>query len=199
MKELMHNVIVSNDYEYLFSNADLSSESPEDGNARNSGIKMVIEECRNPEKFFSCFHYEVCDEENPDFQENWQAALRGESTFWKLTATKISHRYMWMTFQNEELYRIHNKGVQEVGAPYYLENVVFVWEGTSGEYAKLRFELEHPDDVNPEAIRTYFSTTAYTQITELAFDKHRTLYLPGRKVPALGDMYCLIDVMEHYR
>ena len=110
MKKQNNFMIVSDNFEYIFSNESLEDEYLENGNGDvfGPGITMSIQATsKDADTFFSCFSFVDCNGENSDFLQHYKQTLRGEDTSWKITSIKISHQYMLVTFYNEQLYRRH--------------------------------------------------------------------------------------------
>lgn len=212
MKTIHYEMIMSGGVDglnnYIISNSDINDVVPEEGNSHNPGIKMTVEECKSPEKIFSSFVYVEIDKENSNFRNHYMQLLRGEYASWKLVAVEVTHRRLWLTFQNEELEDMYLKNAaenisDENDLPYYKESLEFILpsssEGESG-HVKFKFEVLQPESLKPDITTVSFSNTGSTVITEYGDDKRREICLPGQEVHGIGDIpYMLVPVTEYYR
>lgn len=207
MKSVHYQVIMSDDIgsnqDYVISNAK-TGLLPEEGDIHEPGIKMSIEQCNNLEQLFQCFCYaaEASDKENLHFLKYYERVLRGKEAPWKLVSVCLDHRFMWMTFQNEELFILHNEksGSNEEfdSLPYYSECVSFELSEDIEISVKLRFEIDHPGKQN-EIILVSFSQTGPTVITEVYGAREKSFLLPGIPVAFSNDEHRqLIHITEYY-
>jgi hypothetical protein len=204
MKKQEYLTLVDSDFEYVFSNESLEDEYLEggDGDVFGPSIKMSVETAsKDIDAFLSHFSFVDCNGENPDFLRHYKQTLRGENTLWKITSIKISHQYMWVTFYNEELYRLRCEGnAKDENLPYYSECAELNWFGKNEcDYADMRFEIQYPESSCTETILVCFSTYGNTVITEFGEHKRREILLPGVKVPLLGDTFRMICTKEYRR
>lgn len=204
MKKQDNFMIVSDDFEYVFSNENLEDEYLEggDGDVFGPSIKMSVEAAsKDIDTLLSRFRFVDCHGENSDFLQYYKQTLRGENTPWKITSIKISHQYIWVDFYNEELYRRHcESNAKDKKLPYYSECAELNWFGEDeSDFVHMRFEIQYPEDANTEAILVRFATYGNTRITEFNEHKRREILLPGARIPILGDGFRLISVKEYCR
>ena len=193
------------DESYVISNETLCKEPSREGDAHNPGIRMTIEKCDDLEELLKCFSYvKTGDGENPHFLQHYKRALCGKDTPWKLTAVRLDHRFMWMIFQNQELYEKHcdndNADMEDADLPDYQECINFELSDGRKIRAEFTFEIKHPGIGEPETTIVSFSCSGPTVITEVSANRQRSLFLPDREIIlAEGEPRQLVYVTECYQ
>lgn len=204
MRIMDYRVLMSDnigaDEGYVISNEILCSDPSREGDMHNSGIKMTVEKCNDLELLLRCFTYVITgDEENPHFSQCYKQALYDENTSWKLTAVRLDHRFMWMIFQNRELYDRYYDDTESSNRPYYQECVCFEMLGDKKIQAQLKFEIEHAGSSEPETTIVSFSYCGPTVITEVYKSRKRSLFLPGQAIILDNEKYQqLVHITECY-
>lgn len=67
------------------------------------GIRMIVEDCEDLEKFYGSFEYIRVDNARPKFERQLTQILRNRETTWKLADVVIGSHALRLSFHNEIL------------------------------------------------------------------------------------------------
>ncbi len=148
------------------------------------GMRMIVEDCKDIEKFYASFEYVCVDGARPKFERQMVQVLRGELPEWKLTTVKVDNDELRLSFQNEGLYEKYARKCQDINAwnkahprfrrcvppPFYFESAASYRPSVG---AKLRFELDSPIDGSTEVTIVSFRRGDESSVIEFDGNKGR--------------------------
>lgn len=156
------------------------------------GIRMIVEECKDLEKFFASFDYCCVGNFHPKFERQMRGVLRGELLEWELDSVWVDDCQLWLSFMNKALFDKYSSKLQDIKAwnascprflrrfsppPFYSETV-FSYKPDVG--AKLRFEFDNPVSGNTEVTVVSFFRRWGNSVIEFDGNKCRSFTF-GRK------------------
>lgn len=149
------------------------------------GMRMIVEECGDIEKFYASFEYRRVDNAHPKFERQMLTVLRGGLPEWKLESVDIDNHELHLGFMNETLFdkyaskcraieawnRAHPHFRRYAPPPFYAESAIS-YKPDIG--AKIRFELDNPVSGNTEVTIVSFFQDWNNSVTEFDGNKVRT-------------------------
>lgn len=76
------------------------------------GMRMVVEDCEDIEKFYASFGYSRVDNAHPKFERQMKQVLRGDLPEWKPATVSVDNRQLWLGFRNEALFDEYSRKCQ---------------------------------------------------------------------------------------
>lgn len=149
------------------------------------GIRMIVEDCDDIERFFASFEYVCVDNVHPKFERQITQVLHGDLSEWKLSTVDVDHRELHLGFRNEVLFDKYSCKCQDVETwnkanprcykrfpplPFYSESAISR-EPDVG--AKLRFELDNPMGGGTEVTIVSFCRESENYVIEFDGNKGR--------------------------
>lgn len=188
MRTIHYGVILSRPY-LIDCNPDIHNyDGIRDAEAvKLPGIRMIVEECKDPEKFFASFEYSCVDNFHPKFERQMLKVLHGELPEWKLTTVKVDSFTLQLGFMNETLFSKYANKCKAVETwnkthtgysrrfsppPFYTESV-YSYRPNVG--AKLCFEVDNPVNKDTEITIVSFCQEYANRIIEFGGDRGREL------------------------
>lgn len=148
------------------------------------GMRMIVEDCEDIEKFYASFEYIRVDGARPKFERQMTQVLRGNLPEWKLATVRVDNCQLWLGFRNEALFDKYSRKRQDVDTwnkahprlrrctpPQFYSESVMSYEPGVG--AKLRFELDSPIDGSTEVIIVSFGQGLENYVIEFDGNKGR--------------------------
>ena len=162
------------------------------------GMRMIVEDCDNIEKFYASFEYIRVDGVRPKFEQQMTQVLRGDLPEWKLAAVDVDSHELWLRFRNEALFGKYSRKCQAVNAwnnahpqryrcipPQFYAESAMSYEPDIG--ARLRFELDDPVSGNTEVTIVSFRREQENSVIE--FDGNKGRKFTFRHKSVLGRPY----------
>lgn len=176
MRLMQYRLELEEDEGYIISNAPpaLGGGTISLEQLWGPGIKLSLEQSSpSDDKIFEQFKFSEDNWENPTFRACYQQALRGTTTDWKLVSVEVMFNYLSLEFASEKRHQeLEEMANQDIDSPYYNERVDLSLD--DGSYAKLRFEVERPDDSGPEIYQVEMSRQ-HTKVTEFIDRQRRVI------------------------
>lgn len=150
------------------------------------GMRMIVEECEDLEKFFASFDYCCVDNFHPKFERQMLEVLRGELPEWDLDSVWVDNCQLWLSFMNKALFDKYSSKLQDIKAwnascprrltrfsppPFYSETAISYNPDVG---AKLRFEFDNPVSGNTEVTIVSFFREWENSVIEFDGNKCRS-------------------------
>lgn len=186
MRAIHYDMILSRPY-YIGCNPDIRNFNgiQETESIKWPGMRMIVEDCDDIEKFFASFRYDCVDNMHPKFERQIAHVLQGNLPEWKLMSVDVSDAELRLGFMNEVLFEKYFSRCQAVkvwnGAhpryqkvtppPFYAESAISYKPDVG---AKLRLELDNPVDGSTEITIISFCQGWENSVIELSENKGRS-------------------------